>query len=861
MPIITEEENDQRDHIRYEMYPDQFVSDKKKQSKAYIKENMDFWANIAYTQYGRHKNDFANNYDLVKGILHPSDFYEEAEVKNFMDTLSYDQELPPNVKHYPILNPPLNTLVGELNNRPDLARVKAMDADSQNQELQAKTDLVHQYIIQEAKAGILTKNAMQGGEEPSEEDLDRITMEKVQDYLSSYTSIAERWANRVLTSCKVEFNMKELSEEGFRDLLIAAREFYHVYEDNSKTGFNIEVVNPRNEWHVFLADKKYTSDPSGGSRGTPAAGVVSIKELSEIIERFPLSKDEIDHLREHGNGDVNTVPSSFATREVGIGSVKYPQGSHLRELERVILESQLSEENDGDISSALGLSSYGSFGNKFVVVEAYWISKKKIANVVYIDEQGQEQRMLVDENYEEVPNQISIEWGWINQWMKGYKIGPHIYNVEPLRILDYCPIIGVVHEGKNTKARSIIDLMKPLQTLYNVCMNQLFRLLEKELGVFTEIPIRKITTPKDGDGQDALDVFEQQAKDLGFIYTDESVENTKVPTSNTSIVRVHDASLSNQIMSRYQTAMMLKNECWELVGITRQRLGGTSGATETATATQAGLSQSYTQTEPLFTQHQYILNQVYQAIVDAAQYTTITRGQSTISYLSDDGDSAFMQINGEDLHMRDLKTFITSRAEDVKIFEKMQQLGDALLQNGGDMYDVSVLYESNSLRQKQEILLKLKQQRESMQQQQQQLEQQQLEQQQAQFQAEMQYKAEQDRILMENENYQKELDRINKKEIAIINSFSKQEDNTKDRDGNGVPDMLEYSRLNADMSIAASDHARSLLELQQKNEADRAKVNLEREKLQVDRENMKNDLQIAKVNAKNRAKPSKAKKK
>src|SRR6185436_12045576 len=111
-------------------------------------------------------------------------------------------------------------------------------------------------------------------------------------------SVAEKWANRTLECQKADFNTKELSEEAFRDILISAREYYLISEDNSKVGYNIEVANTKNTWKLTTPDKKYTSDPSGRNRGAYAAGTVQVMELSEIIESIPdLSKDEIDHLR------------------------------------------------------------------------------------------------------------------------------------------------------------------------------------------------------------------------------------------------------------------------------------------------------------------------------------------------------------------------------------------------------------------------------------------------------------------------------------------------------------------------------------------------------------------------------------
>lgn len=857
MAIIIETQDWDLNNLRLNTYPDEFISEKEKQKDSYSKSRMDYFANIAYHQYAMHKETIGNNYDLVKGILHKNDFYDDPVTKSFVDTLLVNNELPPDVKHYPILNPPINTLVGELANRPDLSRIRAMDDDSKSERLNAMTDIVQQYIIQEAQNKILAKHAAESGEPLSPEDLQSLTMEEVQENLISYTSLAEKWANRILPSCKVEFNMKEISEDCFRDLLISSSEYFHVYENNSKTGFDVANLNPKNEWHIHLSNKKYTSDPTGTGKGTPAAGIVSVMELSEIIELFNLTKEEIDHLREDGLESQFSVPSSFSRKGTGVNTIQYPQVSRLKDLERQILESQLSEENNDDISNVLGLSSsINAFGNKFVVVQAYWISKKKIANVTYLDEEGNIQTTMVDESYKKIPNQIDIQWGYINQWMKGYKIGAYVYNTEPLKILDYCPIIGVVHEGKNTKAKSLVDLMKPLQIIYNICYNQIFRLLEKEWGVFIEYPLRKLVTSKDGDGQDVMETTEEEARVKGIIYTDDSMENTKIATTNTSVTKVHDASRGNEIVSRMNLAAQMKAECWELVGITRQRLGSTSGSTETATATQAGLSQSYTQTEHLFTQHQYLLNQVYQAIIDAAQYITINKPESTTTYIANTGEDAFIKVTGNDLKMRDLKVFVTSRPEDVKINQKFEELIGAYIQNGGDLYDASVAYETSSLREKQALLLKLKKQKEEFQKQEQQNQQAQLQQQQAQFEQTMQQQAQEKQYEIENENYQKELDRLHENEIEYIKLQAKI-DNATDTDGDGVPDAIEISRLGMDISTNNRNFQTSLLELQSKNDAERNKIFVAKEKLQVEREKMRNDLKMAKL----KPKPKPAKKK
>jgi len=852
--------------IRYaylNIFPDQFKTEKEKQDESWIKNTMDYFANKAYAEYVKNRDTFVKNYDLVKGILRMEDFYQEPQVKSFTDMLTANIELPAYVKHYSIITTPINNLVGEITKRPDTFRVKAFDDDSKSEELQHKTELLQGYIMSQAKNKIMEKLMMEGQiEEVTEEEVEQMTMEQVKDQLDSYTSVAEKWANHILTAQKMEFNLKEKSEDAFRDLLISAREFYHVYEDNSKLGFNIEVANPKNTWFLTTPDRKYISDTTGRAQGAYAAGTVNVMELSEIIESVPdLTKEEIDHLRSslQDYGLINVRESNLGNPNVtpGIDSVTYDTYDPLVLQTRMIIESEMKENNDG-LKDFLGLTSnVSSFGYKYVVVRAYWLSKKKIGKLIYLDEMGNEQSVLVDESYKSGthPTQQSLDWGWINQWYQGIKIGPDIYHIKPFKLLTYCPIIGMTFEVKNTEARSLVDLMKPFQVLYNVCMNQLYKLLEKEVGKVYLTSIRHVPVPKDGDAQDALDVWEMEARNRGVVFIDDSPENLKSPSSFNQF-RDIDLTRTQEIQSRYQLAMQLKTECWELVGMSRQRMGSVS-ASESATGTNAALAQSYSQTEPLFVAHEYVLMQLYQAIIDASLYVESKKPQSTLSYITSEGESAFVSVNGTDLRFRDLKVFATNRPEDKKMFEEIRGLSQAVLQNGGSLHDVIELYSTNSIRGMKKVFKTLKERQEQLQDQQMQQQQQQMEQQQQIAEAQLQQAQVQNEQKLANENYQKELDRINKKEIAIIQATGFGNVESEDLNQNAVPDVLEMSRFASEEAKAAKDYQLKMSDIQNKNRLAAEKLQLEKEKLQVARENQANDLAVAKENAKGRAKKSK----
>jgi hypothetical protein len=135
----------------------------------------------------------------------------------------------------------------------------------------------------------------------------------------------------------------------------------------------------------------------------------------------------------------------------------------------------------------------------------------------------------------------------------------------------------------------------------------------------------------------------------------------------------------------------------------------------------------------------------------------------------------------------------------------------------------------------------------AMQQQQQQMEQQgQIAQSQMQ-QAQQQHEAD-----LAHQDYQNELDRINKKEIALIAAEAKGA-TLADTNTNQVPDVLEIGRLSHDQQKAAKDYELKLAQIHSQNKQASDKLAIEKEKLQVARENQANDLAVAKENAKGRA--------
>ena len=92
--------------------------------------------------------------------------------------------------------------------------------------------------------------------------------------------------------------------------------------------------------------------------------------------------------------------------------------------------------------------------------------------------------------------------------------------------------------------------------------------------------LRHIPVPKDGDAQDALDMWEMEARNRGVVFVDDSPENLKAPSSFNQFTSL-DLTRTQEIQARYTLAQQMKIECWELIGMSKQRMGSIA-ASETA---------------------------------------------------------------------------------------------------------------------------------------------------------------------------------------------------------------------------------------------------------------------------------------
>lgn len=891
--------------------PPQMLSLKEK-DEVWKKKCLDALESIGRHQYFENSR-LLENYEMVKGKFIFAHYIEREDYADLISQLTKEFEIPSHLRHYDIISQVINTLSGEYQKRPDVFRVKAFGEAAMNNFLRTKTELIIQYVMEELNA-VITEKLMKEGLDPNRQDFaseeeaqayqqqiaqakQAMTPPEIEKYMNtSWMDAAEIWAEYCLEADKQRFKLAEKEKIEFEDMLISDRCFRHFYL--TLNGYNQETWNPINTFYHKSPEVLYVENGD-------YVGRVFYLTIPEIINRYghKMTEEQLLVLEE-------TKKEAYDSNT----SFGYGEGTHWGNIKNgsVIPFKNYSDQkmvtdhlgfnpnspetfNEYNMSVALGDTGVHNYFGMYQVTEGYWMSQRKIGKYVYMDtETGVPMTAIVDETFklkgiQELDNAFmelgveeslnTVTWTWVNQVWKGIKIGNIIGNLsEPLYIEiepnefqfkgdvniygAKLPVCGQVFSNRNADSMSLVDLMKPHQIGYNVAMNQLYEIMQREIGRFMLMDINMIPSSGDWGGPGNMERFMLVARQLGIGPVDTSPANAH--QANFAHFQPVDLDESARMISRLKIAEAFEQFALKQVGITPQRLGSIT-ASETATGTEQAVNQSYAQTESYFTNFSNYKSRCMQMNLEIAQYSESNKEEVIVSYIRSDMSRAFTKMAGTDLLMSELGVMVVNSREIQRQLEMMRTL---FLNNntvGASPVDIATVIMSNSPA---EIKVQMEtswKKTQDMQQQQQQA-QQEVAQQQIQAAAQ---EAERQRMFEAEQN---DLDRANERYLAEVRAIgSATLGQGTDPNGNGVPDALEVQKFNAELGKHSEDILFKRQQEANKSAQTSDKMKLEQDKLkmsekeleaqreenekdrQVERENMKNDLDIAKMNAKNRS--------
>jgi hypothetical protein len=653
--------------------------------------------------------------------------------------------------------------------------------------LEQKRLQIEESLLAEAEANLVMKMIEMGMDPASEEAQKQLspeglkTLPEIEDFFSKdYRSMVEEWASHQLAVDEERFHMQELEERGFRDMLIADREFWHfrMLEDD----YDVELWNPVLTFYQKSPDQRYIADSN-------YAGKVDLMTVSDVVDRYGYLMDEkqLKSLQKiypaksaqyQVNGYQNdgayydaTRSHEWNTNAPGLAYRQYTSNFHNDPARGGDILSQILDENED-------VSMWGE-GNLMRVATIYWKTQRRVGHLTKIEDDGEVTQEIIDETFKKTKKAIydtsifkqktkdnllegeHIDWIWINEVWGGVKIGPNLPamwqssmgdNVNPIYLginrtkpgrlpfqfkgdtsLYGCklPVEGRVFSDRNTRSTSLVDLMKAYQVGYNMVNNQIADILIDELG--TVIMFDQNALPRHSMGEDWGKNNYAKAyvamKDFQMLPLDTSITNTENAT-NFNHYQTLNMEQTNRLMSRIQLANYFKQQCFDAIGINPQRLGGAVSA-QTATGVVQAMQQSYAQTEMYFVQHSdHLMPRIHQMRTDLAQYYYSTNPSIRLQYISTEAEKVNFQINGTDLLLRDFNVFATTKTNHRAILENLKQMALTNNTTGASIYELGNIVKADSIAEVSDILkdseTRIQKQRQEEMQQQRQMQEQQL---------------------------------------------------------------------------------------------------------------------------------------
>lgn len=754
------------------------------------------------TRYG----ELQTYYDLYNSIFDESDF------KRITNPFKVKDGFPASPQDFNIIRPKVDLLIGEETKRPLNFRVVRTSQEATSEIQEQEKQLLLQYI----EATIMSK---MGPEEQAQyqqqlQSGEIMPPEAIAKYMDKeYKDVVENTAYHTLVYLREKLNMDNEFIKGWKDALIAGQEVYYVGILNAEP--YMERVNPMYFAFDRSPDLEYIEDGEWCCRKMRMP-------ITEVYDRY------FDKLEEKDLTKLDSMINAVPAQDMG-------QHSPVDDFQGIKFHYFDNPLYDADGSRNIN------------VWHVCWKSFKKIYYVTYQDKSGQVQVDIVSENYQKVGTEISIEPGWIVEVWEGYRAGDDFFfGIQPIEYqhvsidnpnsqkLPYC---GAVYSNTNSRSRSLVSILKPLQYMYIVLWYRLELALARDKGKIvnmdiTQIPKSMNITP---------DRWMHYLSSVGVNFINPYEEGWNVPgreggkPASFNQITALDLTMSNVIAEYIQLMDKIEQLAGTISGITDQRQGAIS-TSEMVGNVERSVVQSSHITEPLFWVHNQVKRHVMNMLLNTAKGAWEETGKTKLSYIFDNGERAFLDISKK-FYYEDMDVFVSDTSKDLENIQKLQQLIQPAMQNGASLLEAAEVLTNDNFNILKQKLKDMQTRQEELQQQQQEAQAQQAQQLQ-----EMQNQAKEQELMLQEaqmdlQRYQIDQDNATKIAVAEISAYRGSEE--KDIDGDGIPDPIEIGKQALEQQKIDRDTYTKRYEAKQKRE-------IEDQKIQLAKEQMKHETELQK---------------
>lgn len=769
---------------------------------------------------GRSRSDeMQTYYDLYNSI------YNEKDLKYVTNPFKQDDGFPAMAQDYNIIKPYVDQLLGEETKRPFNFHPQRT-SDIAASELQEKAkEMLMDYIQATIASKLSPEQAARYEQALATGEIQ--TPEAIAKYLQKdYKDIAETEAYHALQFLKRKLNLTHEFYKGWKDALIGGEEIYYIGVINGDP--YVERVNPMYFDYEHSLDLEFIDDAAWCRRKM-------IMSATEIYDRFydKMSERQLNELLEL----IDQRPGAGNNPEIRKTSIDY---------ESIKLHKINSfTDNPFDI-------------DHIVVYHCCWKSFKKIGFVTLLNpETGEVEEFQVDEDYKVTGTEQSVEWDWIIEVWEGYRIGDDMYiGIQPIEYQHISadnpnsqklPYTGVVYNNTNSKPRSLVSMMKPLQYMYIVVWYRLELALSRDKGKVAVMDITQIPKSMNID----VNKWMHYLSALGVAFINPYDEGWDIPgreggkPSQFNQLSSWDLTMSNVIAEYIQLMQKIEDMVAKLTGITPQRQGQIA-ASELVSNANTAVSMSYHITEPWFWNHNQVKRRVLTMLLNTSK-AAWKDSKKYLNYILDDATRAFVQLS-DNFFYEDMDIFVDDSTKNQQYIDQLKQLLQPAMQNGASLLDIAEIITLDNMSMIKNRLEEIEQKRmEQMQQQQQ------AEQQAQQQMAEQQNQLKEEELMlkeaeMDLEKYKVDQDNATKITVAQLNAYRGAEN--MDQDMNGIPDPIEIGKQALEQQKINSDIATKQLELNNKRREIEQKREAENKKIQLEKDRMKHETELQRMSDK-----------
>lgn len=776
---------------------------------------------------GRSRSDeMQTYYDLYNSI------YNEKDLKYVTNPFKQDDGFPAMAQDYNIIKPYVDQLLGEETKRPFNFHPQRT-SDIAASELQEKAkEMLMDYIQATIASKLSPEQAARYEQALVTGEIQ--TPEAIAKYLQKdYKDIAETEAYHALQFLKRKLNLTHEFYKGWKDALIGGEEIYYVGVINGDP--YVERVNPMYFDYEHSLDLEFIDDAAWCRRKM-------IMSATEIYDRFydKMSERQLNELLEL----IDQRPGAGNNPEIRKTSMDY---------ESIKLHKINSfTDNPFDV-------------DHITVYHCCWKSFKKIGFVTLLNpETGEAEEFQVDEDYKVTGTEQSVEWDWIIEVWEGYRIGDDMYiGIQPIEYQHISadnpnsqklPYTGVVYNNTNSKPRSLVSMMKPLQYMYIVVWYRLELALSRDKGKVAVMDITQIPKSMNID----VNKWMHYLSALGVAFINPYDEGWDIPgreggkPSQFNQLSSWDLTMSNVIAEYIRLMQKIEDMVAKLTGITPQRQGQIA-ASELVSNANTAVNMSYHITEPWFWNHNQVKRRVLTMLLNTSK-AAWKDNKRYLNYILDDATRAFVQLS-DNFFYEDMDIFVDDSTKNQQYIDQLKQLLQPAMQNGASLLDIAEIITLDNMSMIKNRLEEIEQKRMEQMQQQQQAEQQaqqQMAEQQNQLKEEelMLKEAELDleKYKVDQDRYKAEQDNATKITVAQINSYRGAEN--MDQDMNGILDPIEIGKQALEQQKINSDIATKQLELNNKRREIEQKREAENKKIQLEKDRMKHETELQRMSDK-----------